>query len=57
MSLFDGLTGCQAGGGFVTDMLMVKTPKQELDERTCGWIYNRLKAPLECFINKWVEGC
>lgn len=38
-------------------MLMVKTPKQELDERTCGWIYNRLKAPLECFINKWVEDC
>lgn len=49
-------------GEVVTDMMMVKMPKQELDEGTHGWICNRLKASLEClimgvrFINKLVEG-
>lgn len=66
MSLFDGLIGCQAGvcGRGVTDMMMVKTPKQELDEGIRGWICNSSKTPLECllingvrFINKWVDGC
>lgn len=52
------------GGGVVTEMKMVRMPKQELDEGTHGWICNRSKPSLECllikgvrFINKLVEGC
>lgn len=52
--LLEGLPGCQAGGGFVTDTMMVKTPNQELDKGILGSICNRLKASLECL---FINGC
>lgn len=57
MSLFDGLTGCQAGGGsggVVTEMKMVRMPKRELDAGDSWLDLQQVEGISRMFINK---GC
>lgn len=57
MPLFDGLTGCQAGGGsggVVTEMKMVRMPKRELDAGDSWLDLQQVEGISRMFINK---GC
>lgn len=39
-----------------TDTIIVKTPKQELDEGALSWICSKSNSISRMFINKWVSG-
>lgn len=57
-SVFAGRPGCQAGGWGLpqTDTMMIKMPKEELDEGILSWICDRSSSICRTFTRKWVSG-